>query len=90
VSDDGRRQFKKDFVLVQKVLWEDWDPIGCGVPKDEYDAYVPGVIGKLRHGADESALVAHLDEVGREWMGAELSDDHLRRVAARLLELQLD
>ena len=30
-------------LAVSAILHGEWDPIGCGVPEDEYDAYAPFV-----------------------------------------------
>lgn len=89
MSDEGRRQFRRDFPAVQKILWEDWDPIGCGVPQDEYDSYVPGVIQELRNGADAEELADHLRRVAKEMMSCTVPEDRLKLVVAKLLKLDL-
>ena len=45
------------------ILWAAWDPIGVGVPLDEYDTYAPQVWELLRSGASEDDLAAHLGSI---------------------------
>jgi hypothetical protein len=42
------------------ILWAASDPIGGGVPLDEYDTYAPQVWELLRSGASEDDVAAHL------------------------------
>jgi hypothetical protein len=76
-----------DFRSVRKILWEDWDPIGCGVPKDEYDDYAPGACGLL---LEKKAGVATwrtiLRATAAETIGARFSEE-LGHVADALLAL---
>ena len=44
---------------VDRILWEDWDPIGVNdeaAARDEYSSYVPGVVRLVREGADEAQI----------------------------------
>ena len=34
------RDAKAETRAINTILWQDWDPIGCGVPEDEYESYV--------------------------------------------------
>jgi len=56
------------------ILWAAWDPIG-GVPRDEYDWYVPRLWGLLR----ELAAVLRSGTQYEEWSEAE-RDGYLDRV----------
>lgn len=58
------------------ILWAAWDPIG-GVPRDEYDWYVPRLWGLLR----EHAAVLRTGAKYEEWTEAE-RDQYLDRVSA--------
>ncbi len=33
---------------VNTILFEQWDPIGCGIPEDEYVSYVKPLIAAIR------------------------------------------
>ena len=81
---------KKLYEQVDKVLWEDWDPIGVntdGGPDDEYSGYVPSIVKLLENEADESKITKLLFEHARVNMGlsSKLSD-HVE-VAKKLREL---
>jgi hypothetical protein len=62
---------------------ECWDPIGVeGIPgaDDEYDSYIPGVVGLLQQTTDPVRVAAYLDRIAAERMG--LSPNHPRSEAA--------
>lgn len=75
------------FRAVRKVLWEDWDPIGCGVPEDEYDDYVWPVVQLLREGAGRDALAGYLADAARGAMGCPVPDSRNLAVADKLMAL---
>ncbi|MCR6645082.1 MAG: hypothetical protein NVV62_11565 [Terricaulis sp.] len=69
------RDAKAETRAINQILWRDWDPIGCGVPEDEYESYVWPIyellIGRkpraeieayLRWAADEAITVSVADE----------------------------
>lgn len=63
---------RRELILLEeisRILWEDWAPIGCGVPPDEYDSYVCGVYRVLASGASQETLVEHLRRVERSSIG---------------------
>lgn len=74
---------------VDKILWEDWDPIGindCG-PKDEYSGYVPSIIKLLDEGADEHKIAKLLFHHANLNMGVStIIEDHFK-VAKKLKQL---
>jgi hypothetical protein len=78
---------KRALRAIERVLWEDWDPIGVrarGGPSDEYDSYAPGVLGLVQLGAAEREIAAHLKRLEEELMRIEPTPDaHRRRAAAR-------
>ncbi len=51
---------------IQRILLQEWDPIGVkDIPeaKDEYDAYVGGVYRLLATGASPQEVAEHLAEI---------------------------
>lgn len=54
---------------VQLLLWAGWDPIGCGVPRDEYDTYAGIIFGKLKHGAKQGEIISYLLDIEANHMG---------------------
>lgn len=64
--DDSELRLEK---VIHDVLINDWDPIGCGVPEDEYDSYIPEICRLLREGADEIKIGSHLENLQTVSMG---------------------
>jgi hypothetical protein len=77
-----------DFRSVRKILWEDWDPIGCGVPPDEYDDYAPQVIRLLLEGESRAAVVDYLRFTAAETIQCPVSEEKLALVADKLMALK--
>lgn len=48
------------FEQVQAILHADWDPIGCGVPLDEYDSFVWPVVKLLQASAPREEIERYL------------------------------
>jgi hypothetical protein len=72
-NDDFRpeaRKLAKDKSLwnelhyeIDRILWEEWDPIGLNhhpQSRDEYDRYAMGVVIRLQHGAAEPEIADYL------------------------------
>jgi hypothetical protein len=76
-----------DFRGVRKILWEDWDPIGCGVPADEYDDYVGPTLRLLIEKAPKEALAAYLRETAADTIGCPVSEEKLAHVVDKLMAL---
>lgn len=76
-----------DFRGVRRILWQDWDPIGCGVPEDEYDGYVPGVVRLLQDGARRAAVESHLRELATETLACEVDEARLASAVDKLMAL---
>ncbi|MFN8575120.1 MAG: hypothetical protein U0132_23910 [Gemmatimonadaceae bacterium] len=77
------------FVPQASRLLHDWDPIGVysvpdGPSDEEYDAYVPGVIGLLIRDADISEIASHLGRLRAEAMGLPSNEGADRESAAAL------
>lgn len=58
---------------IQRVLIDEWDPIGIGKdptwPRDEYDAYVGQIYGFLARGESTEFLANHLAFIEDKLMG---------------------
>jgi hypothetical protein len=63
------RDWKADVDAIRTILLTDWDPIGCGVPDDEYDSYIGGIYGLMQNGATAESLARHLNSIESESMG---------------------
>jgi len=76
---------------VDTILWKEWDPIGCGVPEDEYTSYALVVAGKLWNGSDKQAILEYLYEIENDRMGLsckrEQADLKNSPIVDRIIEL---
>ncbi len=77
-----------DFRKVRRILWEDWDPIGCGVPQDEYDDYVGPVLRLLLERKPAGAIADYLRVTAAETIGCPVSEHKLAVVVDKLLGLR--
>ncbi len=77
------------FEAVRAILWRDWDPIGCGVPEDEYDAYVWPTLSLLQRGAPAHEIVAYLGETAAHTIGCPVPGKKTDMVVAKLMALDL-
>lgn len=75
-SQIGSKSFKHLAAIASSVLYEQWDPIGVGAaggPSDEYESYVPALIGLVRSGASDEVIAEHLGSLERTAMGVAVS-----------------
>lgn len=75
------------FARVQAILHRDWDPIGCGVPLDEYDSYAWPVLGMLRRGAPRAEIETYLRKSANESMLSPVPEKRLSAVVDSLMAL---
>lgn len=77
------------YEAVNKILFEDWDPIGvnCNCKLvDEYQSYVPSVVKLLRDGADEYKIAKYLNDITRTSIGVSLCDEKIHLETAHKLK----
>jgi hypothetical protein len=82
-----RRDWKAHVDAIRKILFTEWDPIGCGVPEDEYDNYIPVIYRLMQGRAGVVGLVYHLEKLETYSMGLPANPERNRRVAEMLLKL---
>jgi hypothetical protein len=78
------------FDQIDRILWEDWDPIGLnkkGGPVDEYRGYVPSIISVLKKGADLQKIADSLNHHASVNMGLSAPFDHHEKIAVKLKAL---
>ncbi len=80
-------QVKAHAAAIRAILHRDWDPIGCGVPEDEYDSYLWPVMRLLNAEASREALADYLHTAARESMSSTVPEERLSLVLDRLLAL---
>lgn len=83
------RQAKADFEKVRAILHGEWDPIGCGVPLDEYDSYCWPVLALLRRKAPRAELETYLRRAADEQMQSPVPADRLASVLDGLMGLDI-
>jgi hypothetical protein len=81
----------KDLIaLVNRLLFDRWDPIGAGDepgwPRDEYEGYAAGVLGLVLRHASDDVVAEHLGRIEDEWMG--LTPSPLARRVAVAAEIR--
>ena len=78
------------FGQVQAILHGEWDPIGCGVPLDEYDSYAWPVLNLLQKKASRAEVESYLRWVADEAMSSPVPQHRLASVLDKLMALALD
>lgn len=74
------RQDVKTFIRqVDRLLWEEWDPIGFGVPEDEYTSYALVVAGKALNGESLQKILDYMDWAESENMGLSRHPESMRK-----------
>lgn len=82
-----RRDWKADVDAIRSILMAEWNPIGCGVPDDEYDAYIPVIYLLMQARVSFGELAARLQQIETERMGLQGRPEVNRRVGKMLLDL---
>jgi hypothetical protein len=77
---------KRQLRDVNLILWSAWDPIGCGVPPDEYDSYAPQILGLLQTDRPIEEVIAKLTELRTKQIGLGPDPATDRHVALKLTE----
>jgi len=81
------RDTKAETRAINTILWQDWDPIGCGVPEDEYWSYVWPVYTLLIDGAPREDVADYLRWVADEHITCPVPENRLQAVVDKLLAL---
>jgi hypothetical protein len=81
------RDTKAETAAIRKILHEDWDPIGCGVPEDEYDSYVWPVYSLLIRGGRRGEVTGYLRWAADVNMTCPVPETRLTAVVDKLMAL---
>jgi hypothetical protein len=79
--------WKADVDAIRRLLMSEWGPIGCGVPQDEYDSYIPAIYRLLQARVSVEELASHLEEIETKQIGLPARPEVNRRVAEMLLDV---
>jgi hypothetical protein len=83
------RDTKAETRAINTILWRDWDPIGCGVPEDEYESYVWPVYKLLIDGAPREAVAEYLRRTADETIGVPSPENRLQQAVDKLVALNI-
>jgi hypothetical protein len=89
VSEPAARRARRGFEAVRKILWEDWDPIGCGVPPDEYDSYAWPVLEMLQRKAKREEIDAYLRWAADQAMMSPVAEKKRSQIVDALVALDI-
>lgn len=75
--------------LVDKILWEEWDPIGVNEsgPADEYQSYIASIVQLLLDNADTAKITKRLYHHANVDIGLSSNLEDHRVTAQKLKEL---
>ena len=88
--DARNRRAREIQDAIRVVLLSEWDPIGCDVPRDEYDEYIGGVYSLLSQGASVADIAEHLASIEMGGNGLDVSAQSLHEVAVKLRKIDVD
>ncbi|RYD87975.1 MAG: hypothetical protein EOP61_34510 [Sphingomonadales bacterium] len=75
--------------MVRAILHADWDPIGSGVPLDEYDSYAWQVLALLQREVARDEVETYLRWAADTAMSSPVPPDRLAEVLNKLMKLDL-
>lgn len=78
---------KEIYDKINKLLWEEWNPIGVSVPEDEYSGYVPSILRLKMQNADEQMIARKMLEHEKMNMGLEGNYKNCLEVAKKIIAL---
>ena len=70
IPSTSQRDVKRQLDQLNLILWAAWDPIGLGVPTDEYASYAPRILALLQAGSREAVVAEELSRIRTEQIGA--------------------
>ena len=89
MNEQERKHAKAAFDQVRAILHGEWDPIGAGVPIDEYDSYAWPVLALLQRKAERTEVEAYLRWAADYAMSSPVPDARLASVLDRLMALDI-
>ena len=70
---------------VDQILWAEWDPIGCGVPRDEYTSYAIVVAAKAANGESAEQITDYLHWAENDNMGLACTREQAQNRVANIV-----
>lgn len=81
---------KQLYKAIDKILWENWDPIGVNDNeecRDEYQSYTPHIFSLVIRNADAFKIAKHLYQLETQSMGMLGSQRHCQEIAQKIIEM---
>ena len=82
---------KQLYNRIDEILFEDWNPIGFDMPRDEYSGYTPQIFQLKIQGADSYKIADKLYKYETINMGlignTEMQMDNCKSIAEKIIEL---
>jgi hypothetical protein len=90
LKDKRARRAREIQRRINQVLLEDFNPIGFGVPEDEYDCLIGGIYGLLARKADQEEIAKWLEEMSATHLGVPSDLEECRSAAVKLLTINVE
>jgi hypothetical protein len=86
-KDKYHERARRYHEAIHDILIKEWDPIGMGVPQDEYDSYIPQIYKRLITRASEQNLFDYLWWVETTNMGLSGNRTRTWEIVHKLFQL---
>lgn len=86
-KDQLKQQAKRLLAQVDAVLWNNWNPIGCSVPEDEYTTYAGQIVRMLMEGKPREEVVSYLCQAYEQVRGEKTDGFGERLVVDKIMAL---
>ena len=84
-----KQKDEKLWLLVDEILWNDWDPIGVNdseQARNEYHSYISTIVRLIMSNSDGSNLAKHLHQLRSVSIGLSENFEVDQRVSHKLIE----
>ena len=84
-----KQKDEKLWLLVDEILWNDWDPIGVNdseQARNEYHSYISTIVRLIMSNSDGSNLAKHLHQLRSVSIGLSENFEVDQRVAQKLIK----
>ena len=80
------------YEAVDRILWEEWDPIGVNDEsgaRNEYSSYLPSVVSLSLSSLNPSPIFDYFEQITTGDMGLGSNPAHNQAIAKRVFDLRL-
>lgn len=79
---------KELYKIIDKILWEDWDPIGINTSqkaRNEYYGYIPEILSLILNNSSVEEITDKLDYFSHLRMGLDSNKNHCKEIAEKII-----